>query len=177
MYLDLRNQRNVHRSPPLVSWLPAGIQRSGLTRQFSCVTPKSLICCISNSPRILTVHLSAVQTRALAEGRVECGATLRYWYVFDQSLRTTLTCQRGGQRLDGAVQANCLDLDANDLNMLQLLEYMIEHPVLGAAIHARADGVPIAESLGQPAPFATVLDHILIRLLVFERSRIRPSQE
>ena len=29
---------------------------------------------------------------------------------------------------------------------------------------ARVDGVPIAESLGQPAPFATVLGHVQNRI-------------
>ena len=61
---------------------------------------------------------------------------------------------------DRAVQANRLDLDAHDLSMLQLLEHAIEHPIFGPAIHARVDGVPIAESQGQPAPLATVLGHI-----------------
>jgi hypothetical protein len=65
---------------------------------------------------------------------------------------------------DGAVQANRLDPDAYDLSMLQLLEYAIEHSVLGPAIHARVDGVPIAESLGQPAPLATVLRHVQNRI-------------
>ena len=65
---------------------------------------------------------------------------------------------------DGAVQANRLDLDAHDLNMLQLREHAIEHAILGPAIHARVDGVPIAESLGQPAPLATVLGHVQDRI-------------
>ena len=65
---------------------------------------------------------------------------------------------------DGTVQPNRLDLDAHDLSMLQLLEYAIEHSVLGPAIHARVDGVPIAESLGQPAPLATVLRHVQNRI-------------
>ena len=65
---------------------------------------------------------------------------------------------------DGAVQANRLDLDAHDLSMLQRLEHAIEHPVLGPAIHARVDGVPIAESHGQPAPLATVLGHVQNRI-------------
>jgi len=65
---------------------------------------------------------------------------------------------------DSAVQGNRLDLDAHDLSMLQLLEYAIEHPVLGPAIHARVDGVPVAESQGQPAPLATVLCHVQDRI-------------
>ena len=65
---------------------------------------------------------------------------------------------------DGAVQANRLDLDAHDLSMLQLREHAIEHAVLGPAIHACVDGVPIAESLGQSAPFAAVLGHVQNRI-------------
>ena len=65
---------------------------------------------------------------------------------------------------DGTVQPNRLDLDAHDLSSLQLLEYAIEHPVLGPAIHARVDGAPIAESLGQSAPLATVLGHVQDRI-------------
>src|SRR5215207_9590719 len=63
---------------------------------------------------------------------------------------------------DSAVQANRLDSDAHDLSMLQLLKHTIEH--LGPAIHARVEGVPIAESQGQPAPFATVLGHVQNRI-------------
>src|SRR6478672_6037379 len=65
---------------------------------------------------------------------------------------------------DGAVQANRLDLDAHDLSMLQLLEHAIEHPVFRPAIHPCIDGVPIAESLGQPAPFATMLGRVQDRI-------------
>lgn len=65
---------------------------------------------------------------------------------------------------DSAVQPNRLDPDAHDLSMLQLLKHTIEHPILGPAIHARVEGVPIAESQGQPAPFATVLGHVQNRI-------------
>ena len=61
---------------------------------------------------------------------------------------------------DGAVQAYRFDLDAHDLSMLQLLKHTIEHPVLGPAIHARVEGVPIAKALGQAAPLAAVLGHV-----------------
>ena len=36
--------------------------------------------------------------------------------------------------------------------------------IVGPAIHARVDGVPTAESLGQPAPLATVLGHVQDRI-------------
>jgi hypothetical protein len=65
---------------------------------------------------------------------------------------------------DSAVQADRLDLDAHDLSMLQFLEHAIEYSALGPAIHARIDGVPIAEAIGQSAPFATVLSHVQDRI-------------
>ena len=65
---------------------------------------------------------------------------------------------------DSAVQADRLDLDAYDLSMLQFLEHAIEYSALGPAIHARIDGVPIAEAIGQSAPFATVLSHVQDRI-------------
>src|SRR5215475_8070261 len=60
----------------------------------------------------------------------------------------------------GAVQAHRLDLDAHDLSMLHLFEYPIEHPILGPAVHTCVDGVPIAEALGQSAPFAAMLGYV-----------------
>ena len=57
----------------------------------------------------------------------------------------------------GTVQTDGFDLDADDLSMLKLRKYSVEHSILRPAIHARVDGVPIAESLGQPAPFAALL--------------------
>jgi hypothetical protein len=44
--------------------------------------------------------------------------------------------------------------------MLQLLEHTIEHPVLGPSIHPGINGVPIAESFGQPAPLAAMLCNV-----------------
>lgn len=60
----------------------------------------------------------------------------------------------------GGVQRYRFDLDAHDLRPLQLLEHAIKDAGLGPAVHARVDRVPIAEALGQSAPFATVLGHI-----------------
>jgi hypothetical protein len=58
---------------------------------------------------------------------------------------------------DGAVQRHGFDPDAHDLGPLQLLEHTVEYAALGPAVHARVDGVPVAEPLGQAAPLATVL--------------------
>ena len=55
------------------------------------------------------------------------------------------------------VQGHGFDLDPDDLIVLQLREYPIQHPALRPAIHAGIDGVPRAETLGQPAPFAVLL--------------------
>ena len=55
------------------------------------------------------------------------------------------------------VQGHRFDLDADDLIVLQLCEYPIQHAALGPAIHARVDRVPVAEALGQAAPFAALL--------------------
>jgi hypothetical protein len=60
----------------------------------------------------------------------------------------------------GGVQRHGFELDLHDLRALQLLEDPLEHAQLGPAAHARVDGVPVAESLGQAAPFAAVLGHV-----------------
>lgn len=60
----------------------------------------------------------------------------------------------------GAFQRHGFDLDSHDLGLLQLLEHAIQHPGLGPAVHARVDGVPVAEALGQAAPFAAVLGDV-----------------
>jgi len=44
--------------------------------------------------------------------------------------------------------------------MLQLFKQAIEHATFGPAAHTCIDGVPIAEALGQPAPFTAVLGHV-----------------
>ena len=60
----------------------------------------------------------------------------------------------------GGVQRDRLNLDTHDLRPLQLFEHAIQDAGLGPTVHARVDRVPIAEALGQSAPFATVLGHI-----------------
>jgi hypothetical protein len=57
----------------------------------------------------------------------------------------------------GTVQPDCFDLDADDLSMLKLRKYPIEYTALRPAIHTGVDGVPVAEPLGQTAPFAALL--------------------
>ena len=64
----------------------------------------------------------------------------------------------------GTVQGHRFDLDTDDLILLQLREHPIQHAALGPAIHAGVDGVPVAEPLGQAAPFATLLGDIQDRL-------------
>jgi len=59
----------------------------------------------------------------------------------------------------GAVQAERLDLDADDPVPLQLLEHAVQHAVLRPAVHPRVNRVPIAEPFRQPAPFAAVFGH------------------
>src|SRR3974377_2204408 len=60
----------------------------------------------------------------------------------------------------GRIQAHSLDADAHDLLALQLLEDLIQHAVLGPAVHAGIDGMPISEAFGQAAPLAAVLGDI-----------------
>ena len=61
---------------------------------------------------------------------------------------------------DGAVQGHGFDLHAEDLRMLQLSKDAIQHPAFRPPIHARIDRVPVAESLGEPAPFAALLGDV-----------------
>ena len=61
---------------------------------------------------------------------------------------------------DGTVQGDGFELHAEDLRVLQLGKDAIQHPALCPTIHARIDGVPVAESLGEPAPFAPLLGHV-----------------
>ena len=65
---------------------------------------------------------------------------------------------------DGGVQRDGFDADAHHLRLLQLLEHPVEHAQLGPAVHARVDGVPVAEALGQAAPLAAVLGHVEDRI-------------
>ena len=64
----------------------------------------------------------------------------------------------------GRVQLDGLDLDAHDLLALQPLKDAIQHAVLGPAVHARVDGVPVAKPLGQSAPLAPMLGHVQQRV-------------
>ena len=64
----------------------------------------------------------------------------------------------------GRVQFDGLDLDAHDLLPLQLLQDAIQHAGLGPAIHTSVDGVPVAKTLGQPAPLAPLLGHVQQRV-------------
>ena len=61
---------------------------------------------------------------------------------------------------NGAIQGHGLDLDADELSTLQLLEQSIQHTALGPAIHARVDRMPVAKAPGQAAPFAAVFGYI-----------------
>lgn len=61
---------------------------------------------------------------------------------------------------DGTIQGHGFDRDADDLRLLQLGKDAIEHPTLCPPVHARIDGVPVAELLGETAPFASLLGNI-----------------
>ena len=61
---------------------------------------------------------------------------------------------------DGTVQGHGFDLHADDLRMLQLGKYAIQHPALRPTIHASINGVPVAKPLGQTAPFAPLLGDV-----------------
>jgi hypothetical protein len=65
---------------------------------------------------------------------------------------------------DGAVQRHRLDLDTHDLGLLKLGKHAIQHAALGPSVHARVDGMPVAEALGQAAPFASVLCNVKDRI-------------
>jgi hypothetical protein len=60
----------------------------------------------------------------------------------------------------GRVQTESFDCDAQNLLLLQLGEYLIQHALLGPTIHAHINTVPIAVSLGQSAPFTSVLGYV-----------------
>jgi hypothetical protein len=60
----------------------------------------------------------------------------------------------------GTVQGNGFDLNPDDLIVLQLRENPIQHPALGPPIHARVNGVPVAEALGQTTPFAALFSDV-----------------
>ena len=56
--------------------------------------------------------------------------------------------------------------------MLKLRKYPIEHPILGPPIHTGVDRVPVAEPLGQTAPFAPLLGHVQDRV---QHSQVREA--
>ncbi len=60
----------------------------------------------------------------------------------------------------GAVEAQGLDPDPDHLLPLQVLEHAIQDALLRPPVHARVDGVPVAETLRQAAPLAAVLGHV-----------------
>ena len=65
---------------------------------------------------------------------------------------------------DGRVQFYGLDLETHDLLSLQLFKDAIQYAVLGPAIHAGVDGVPVAKTLRQSAPLAPLLGYIQQRV-------------
>ncbi len=65
---------------------------------------------------------------------------------------------------DGRVQFYGLDLEAHDLLPLQLFKDAIQYAVLGPAIHASVEGVPVAKTLRQSAPLAPLLGYIQQRV-------------
>jgi len=60
----------------------------------------------------------------------------------------------------GRVQAESLDTDAHNLLQLQLFKDPVEGAALGPAVHARVDGMPVAEPLRQSTPLVSVLGYI-----------------
>ena len=61
---------------------------------------------------------------------------------------------------DGTVQDYGFDLHADDLRVLQLRKYAIQHPALRSTIPASIDGVSVTEPLWQTALFATPLGNV-----------------
>lgn len=59
-----------------------------------------------------------------------------------------------------AVERHRLDPDSHDLLALEFFEHLVEHAGLRPSTHAGVDRVPVAESLGQTAPLASVLCHV-----------------
>src|SRR3990170_7485021 len=70
-----------------------------------------------------------------------------------------------GMHLDGGrVQFDGLALEAHDLLPLQLFKDAIQHAVLGPAVHASVDGVPVAKTFRQAAPLAPLPGHVQQRV-------------
>ena len=60
---------------------------------------------------------------------------------------------------EGTVHGDGFERHAEDLRVVQRGNDAIPHPALGPTIHARLEGGPVAESLGEPAPWAPLLGH------------------
>src|SRR5665811_1827367 len=60
---------------------------------------------------------------------------------------------------EGTVHGDGFERHAEDLRVVQRGNDAIPHPALGPTIHARIEGGPVAESLGEPAPCAPLLGH------------------
>jgi hypothetical protein len=75
-------------------------------------------------------------------------------------------CARSiGMNLDACpVQRHSFDLDAHDLLALKLLEHLVQHASVGPPAHARIGRMPVAKSLRQSAPLATMLGDIQHRV-------------
>jgi len=64
----------------------------------------------------------------------------------------------------GAVQANRLDSELDDLLLLQPRKDPVEHPRLAPAVHPRINRMPVAQPAGQTTPFATLFGHMQNRI-------------
>lgn len=60
----------------------------------------------------------------------------------------------------GRVQRYRLNSYAYDLLPLKLFKHTIKYAAFAPAIHTRVDGMPVSESLGQPAPLTALLRDI-----------------
>ena len=65
---------------------------------------------------------------------------------------------------DGTVQRHGFELHMEDLSLLQLGKDAIQHAALRPPVHARIDGVPVAEPLGEATPLAALLGDIQDRV-------------
>ena len=61
---------------------------------------------------------------------------------------------------DGAVHPHGFKLDTHDLLALQVFEHTVQHAVFGPAVHARVNGMPVAESLRQSSPITAMFGDI-----------------
>lgn len=65
---------------------------------------------------------------------------------------------------DRAADRNRFDFEANDLFLLESGKDTVEYAVFRLAAHPRVNCVPVAESLWQRAPLATVFRHVKNRV-------------